>query len=103
MYAQITPPNSLVGYDVTRTLCLKSVLGQLVGHLHARALEVELPAVEYTPQAVLLVAAEPQRCPSVRTEFVHQPDASAGVAERYEILAEDPHSHGGTVRLRQLP
>ena len=84
-------------------LVFELVLRQLVGHLHARALEVELPAVEHAPQAVLLVASEPQRRPSVRTKFVHQPDASASVTERHEILAQDPHPRGGTVRFRQLP
>ena len=39
----------------------------------------------------------------MRAEFVEQPDPAARVAERDEVLAQQPDAHGRAVGLRQLP
>ena len=49
-----------------------------------------------------LVAAEVQRRAAVRAVLLHQADPAAGVAERDQVLAEQPHPGGRAARLRDL-
>ena len=83
-------------------LVLEVVLRRLVQHVDAVAGHVELPAVIDAAQAALLVAAEVQRDAAVRAELVDQPDLAVGVAERDQVLAEQPHAHRRAVGLGDL-
>ncbi len=75
---------------------------RLTGHVDARAVGVEFPAVIRAPQATFLVAAEIQRGTPVRAVLGDQPDRAGRVPERHQILAEQPNPHRCTVRLGNL-
>ena len=62
------------------------------GDIDAGALNVELEAVIDAAQTALFVAAEEQRRGAVRTALVQKPNAAAGVAEKHEVLAQQPHA-----------
>src|SRR6266705_1828216 len=53
---------------------------RLVHHVHAPAVDVELPAVEDAAQSALLVAAEEQRGAAMRAMLLDQPDAVPRIA-----------------------
>src|SRR5207253_521916 len=76
---------------------------RLVHLMDALAGNVVLPAMVGATQAVLFIAAEPERHTTVRTELLQQTHAAAGVAERDEALAEQPHANGWAVGGGQLP
>ena len=84
-----------------RTLCLNCVFLRLVQHVDAVAVDVELPAVIDAAQPAFLVAPEEQRGAAMRAVFVDQTDAALAVAERHEVLAEQPDAHRRTIRLRR--
>ena len=62
--------------------------GRDVRHVEAIALHVELPAVIRAAQPGLLVAAEEQGRAAMRAAVIHDADASARVAERDQLLAQ---------------
>ncbi len=80
----------------------EAALHRLRRHLHALAVDVELPAVIGAAQPAFLVAAEPQRRPAMGTEFVDQPEPPAAVAERDQPFRKHLDPHRRTVVLRQL-
>ena len=76
-----------------RILSLKLRALRLVHHVHAAAVDVELPAVVDAAQPALLVAAEEERGAAVRAELVEQPDPALRVAEGHQVLAQQLHAH----------
>ena len=80
-----------IGGDVD--LVLELLLRGLVQLIDAAAVDVELPAVIDAAQPAFLVAAEKQRGAPVRTILVQEPDLALGVAERDEVLAQQPDPH----------
>ena len=69
-------------------LVLELVFLWLVHLVDAAAIDREFPAVIDATQPALLVAPEPQRCATMWTIFVQQPDPAIAVAERHEILTQ---------------
>jgi hypothetical protein len=55
-----------------------------------------------TTQAVILVAAEPQRHAAMGAEFVHDPDAALAVAERDQPFAQKLQADWRAIRLGNL-
>ncbi len=80
----------------------KPELDRLRRHVDALAGHVVFPAVIGAAQAVVLVAAEPQRHAAVGAELVHQADAALRIAERDQPLRQELHAHRRAIRLRQL-
>src|SRR6185437_9615836 len=60
------------------------------------------PAVIRAAQAAFLVLAEPQRDAAMGAELLDEADAALRIAERHQLLAEQPHAHRRTVRLLEL-
>src|SRR5580704_8103274 len=89
-----------IGGDVDTVLEL--VLWRLIELVDAIAFDVVFPAVIDAAQPALLVAPEKQRHPPVRTELVDQADAALAVAERHEVLTQQPDPHGRAVGLGDL-
>ena len=87
------------GADLVR----EAQLLRLVHHVHAAAVDVELPAVVDAAQAAVLVAAEEERHEPVRAVLVEEPDAAARVAEGDQLLAEQLDAHRRAVGPGQLP
>ena len=81
---------------------LELVLRRLVELIDAIAFDVEFPAVIDAAQPAFLVAPEEQRDAAMRAEFVDQTDAALAVAERDEVLAEQPDAHRRAVGLGDL-
>ncbi len=77
-------------------------LRRLVWHLHAIAVDIELPAVIDAAQSAFLVAAEIHRRPAVRTFLVEDADPALGVAECHHILAEQTKADRVAIRSRQF-
>ena len=75
----------------------------LVHHVHAPAVDVELPAVVHAAQAAVLVAAEEERHPPVRAVLLEQADLAPAVAEGHQLLAQELDAHRWAIGLRQLP
>src|SRR5262249_29884326 len=61
-----------------------------VGHIDARAVHVELPAVVDAAQAAFLVACPEQVRPAVRAILFEQANLAVGVAEGNQVLTEQP-------------
>src|SRR5262249_17913653 len=59
--------------------------------------EVELPAMIGASQTALLVAPEPERHPTMRTEFVDKPVAPQAVAKSHQSLRKEFDAHRRTV------
>ena len=76
--------------------------GRLARHVDALAVHVERPPVVHAAQRRVLVAAEVQRRAAVRAVLLHQADPAAGVAERHQVLAEQPHPGRRAARLGDL-
>src|SRR5262249_46376490 len=62
-------------------------------HVDAVSGYVELPAVIDAAQAALLVAAEKQRCATVRAAVVEHPNAPGAIPERDQFLPEKHQAH----------
>ena len=80
-----------VGVDAH--LVLEVALGRLGRHVDAGAGRVELPAVVDAAQTCLLVASEEERGAAVGTGLREETDVAVGVAEGYEVLAQDAYAH----------
>ena len=78
-------------------------VGGFVHHVGALAVDVEFPAVIHAAQAAFLVASQPQRRQPVGTQFFQQADASVGVAESDQLLAQELDADRLAVGLGQLP
>ena len=78
-------------------LVLEGALLGLVGHVHAAAGHVVLPAVVGTAEPALLVAAEEERGAAMRTVGRQQTDVAPGVAEDHEVLAQQADLLGRAV------
>jgi len=78
-------------------LVLELVFLRLVHLVDTTAVDGEFPAVVNATQPALLVAPEPQRGAAMWTIFVEEPDPAVAVAERDEILAQQPDAHRRTV------
>jgi len=78
-------------------LVLELVFLRLVHLVDTTAVDGEFPAVINATQPALLVAPEPQRGAAMWTIFVEEPDPAVAVAERDEILAQQPDAHRRTV------
>ena len=76
--------------------------GRLVGHVHAGAVGVELPAVVDAAQALFLVATPEQVGVAVRAPGVQDGGAAAGGPEGDQVLAQQLQPDRGAVRLGQL-
>ena len=83
-------------------LLAEAACGRLRRHVDALPGHIIFPAVIGAAQAVLLVAAEPQRHAAMGAEFVHQAEPALRVAKRDQPLAEQLHPHRRTVRPRQF-
>jgi hypothetical protein len=83
-------------------LFLEIGLRWLVRHVHARAAGVEFPAVIDTPQATLLIPAEEQGRAAVRAVVGDDTHATATLAERNQVLAQQTDADWRTVGLGQL-
>jgi hypothetical protein len=81
---------------------LEAAVVRLRRHVDAGALDVELPAVVDARQPALFVAADHHRGQTVRAARVEQTDAPVRVAERDQILAEQPDRDRGAVGLGDL-
>src|SRR5262249_10919266 len=92
----------LAGIGAGPDLRLEVALGRLVGHVHAGALAVELPAMVHAAQPLLLVAAEEERGSAMRAGVLDESELPGGCPETDQVLAEEPDAHGGTVRSRKL-
>ena len=77
--------------------------GGLARHVHAPAVHVERPPVVDAAERRVLVAAEVQRRAPVRAVLLHQADPPGGVAERHQVLAEQPHPGRRAARARGSP
>ena len=75
----------------------------LVHHVHAPAVDVELPAVVHAAQAAVLVAAEEEGHPPVRAVLLEQADLAPAVAEGHQLLAQELDAHRWAIGFRQLP
>ncbi len=80
-------------------LLAEAAFGRFRWHLGALAINVVFPAMIRATQPAFLVAPEPQRHAAMGAELVHHADASGGVAERDQPLAEELQSHRRAVRL----
>ena len=78
-------------------------VGGLVHHIYALAVDVEFPAVIDAAESAFLVAAQPEGGQAVGAEFLQEADASLGVAESDQLLAQQLEAHGVAVRFRQFP
>jgi hypothetical protein len=76
--------------------------GGLVGHVYARAVDGELPAVIDAADAPLFVSAKEERRATVGAIVLNQPGLAVRVAEGDELLAEQQDPHGVAVGGRQL-
>ena len=83
-------------------LLAEAALGRLGRHLDALAGVVVFPAVIRAAQAVLLVAAEPQRHAAVRAELVGQRIAALRVAQGEQPLGQQLDAHRRAFVLRQF-
>src|SRR6516225_8143980 len=92
--------DTLIGGELD--LLAEAAFDRLRRHLHALAGYVVFPAVIRTAQAVLFVAAEPQRHAAMRAELIHDADASEAVAEGDQPLAKEFHPHRRAVRFGNL-
>jgi hypothetical protein len=63
-------------------------LGSLVRHVHAVAVDVELPAVIHAAKPAFLVPPEEQWRELVKTKRPDDPDLAGRVPKGHEILAE---------------
>ena len=72
-------------------------------HVRASAVAPKLETVIGAANAILLVAAEKQRGSAMRAELVDQSDLALRVAEREELLAENPDTHLRAIRPRDFP
>ena len=72
-------------------------LGRFIGHVHALALHIELPAVIYTAQPVLLIPSKEERSALVRTVVPEQTDRAAAIPEGDQILTQEPYTHGRAI------
>ena len=77
--------------------------GRLARHVDALAVHVERPPVVHAAQRRVLVAPEVQRRAAVRAVLLHQPDPAAGVPERHQVLAQQPHPRRRAARARGSP
>src|SRR4029077_3716530 len=84
-------------------LVLELVFLRLVHLVDTTAVDGEFPAVINATQPALLVAPEPQRGAAMWTIFVEEPDPAVAVAERDEILAQQPDAHRRGAGLGGLP
>ena len=89
-----------VGLDLH--LVAEVALRRLVGHLHADAVHVVLPAVVDAAQPALLVASKEEGRQLVRAERVEDANLALGVAEGHQVLVHDAEAHRRAVGLRQL-
>ena len=78
-------------------------VGRLVHHVGALAVDVELPAVIDAAQAAFFVAPQPQRRQPVGAQFLQQADASVGVAEGDQLLAQQLDANRLAVGFGQFP
>ncbi len=78
-------------------------LGWLGRHVNALPVDVELPAVIDAAEAALFVAAEPEVGAAVRATRVDDADPAIRVAEREQVLAEQPEIDRRAVGLSDLP
>ena len=83
-------------------LVLELVFLRLVHLVDAAAIHGEFPAVINATQPALLIASEPQRGATVWTIFVEQPDPALAVAERDEILSQQPDARWRAIGLGDL-
>jgi hypothetical protein len=81
---------------------LEMPLRRFVGHIHARARDVELPAVVSAAEPGLLVAAEEQRSAPMRAEGTDDADPPGRVPESHQVLAEEPEPHRRPIAIRDL-
>ena len=82
------------------------VAGRIARHgwdLQAVAIHVEFPAVIGAANTAVFVAAKEQVRAAMRAARFHQPDAVLAVAERDQVLAEQPDAHRRAVGDRHLP
>ena len=70
--------------------------------IHDVAFDVDLPAVIEAAQPALFVAPQRERCTSMRAMLVEHADPALGIAKRYEVLAEEPHTDGRSIAQRDL-
>jgi hypothetical protein len=83
-------------------LALELVFLRLVQLVDAAAVDSEFPTVINATQPALLVAPKKQRGAAMWTKFVEEPNPAVAVAERDEILAQQPDAHWRAVGLGDL-
>src|SRR5262249_60230874 len=88
--------DALIGLELD--LLAEARLDRLRRHVDALAGHVVFPAVIGATQAVIFVAAEPQRHPAVGAEFVHQADVARRIAERDQPRPQQLRPYGRGIR-----
>src|SRR5262249_6089620 len=83
-------------------LRLEAALRRLAGHVDARALAIELPAVVHAADPFLFVTAEEERCAAMWAVILDETDLAGRGAEGDQVLAEEPDPDGRAVLLRKL-
>jgi hypothetical protein len=66
----------------------ETAIRRLVHLLDTGAGHVELPAVIDTAQTRLLIAAEPERDPTVWAELIQQADSPLSISKRHQFLSQ---------------
>src|SRR4051794_20444307 len=74
-------------------------IGWLVGHIHACARDVKLPAVVETADTAFFVPSDVKRRQSMRTELLRNPHATFAILEGHEVLAQDANARRRIVNL----
>src|SRR4051794_19790372 len=83
-------------------LLLEVGLGWFVGHVDARAVNSELPAVVHASEAGLFVATEEQRRSAMRAVVLDQSNLTVRGAKADQIFAEQAHPEWRPVRFGQF-
>ena len=74
----------------------------LAGGFETAALDIELPAVKRTAQAIVFITTERKVGVAMRTVAVQQPKAARSVAKQDQVLTEQAHRLHGSKRHRRV-
>ena len=94
------PPPHLDRIGALAEIVTNRAVGGLPGRVEDGAVDVEVPAVVAAADTALLYLAELERRAPVHAAPFQQPDPPASVAERHQVLAEDPDGPRKVIELR---
>ncbi len=92
---------SRIGLDAN--LGREAGVGRFVELVHALARDIVFPAMPDATQAVLFVAAQPERSAAVSAEFIQQTDAAGAIAEHDQRFAQKFYSHRRAIGFGYFP